>query len=197
MSILPRVFRMLLILMLCQPMAAIVAGEPDTTSPEASSTEPEQPQTATAIDATRQRLSTLRDQINAIETQAKANQPALVDEHRALNDRIRAAIEADGMDLEEKQQRLDSLQADAYNDALSPEMRDQAKLTWQEERRAVMQAQREAMQKPAIQQAMSAWRENHMAAMREVDPKIDELMAAYNETIKEYSSLLHHLQSQQ
>lgn len=191
----------LVVVLGCSPLAATFAAEdmqPSAAQPEASSASGEQvpankQQAYAAIKAAQQRLKNLQQKIGKIEKQAKQNDPSLVQEYKDLNQQVRQAMQSTGLDMEASKQRLQELQAKAQDESLSQSERAAAGKAMQQKRKEVLATQKKAMQKPKIQNAMEDWREKALQAMREVDPEIDQLMEAHQQTRQEISSLMNHL----
>lgn len=126
----------------------------------------------------RAELQQVQRQLMSIRQQALQEKPELQEEQQALQETIVAAMRDVDPEADQKTERMNEIQSEmqaAQQDG-DQETAQELLMEMQQIQQQLQQIQSQAMQKPEVQEAYTAFRDELYAAMREVDPQAEELM---------------------
>lgn len=106
------------------------------------------------------------------------NNPELKQQQEAYRDMVQAAIEDQGYDMSSGREKLQKLSKKLQAGDLPKSKRKELMQKFQSQRRQMSQARRKAMQQPEIQKAREDLKQATLAAMKEQNPKTDELISS-------------------
>lgn len=173
------------------PAAAESSGGQSAPSSEA-------PAVMQQLQAKQQKMQQLLGELRQIQKKVTQANPELAAQQDDYRDLVINTMSDKDFDPEAEIQDMRSLQAELRgNDQLGQKERQSKMQELQQKKQQFRSKQRQAMQDEQVQTAREELDQNMQAAMKEQNPKSEELIAQLNRLQKEYQSLLQKAMQQQ
>lgn len=124
-----------------------------------------------------QKYLQLRNELGQIAAKAERSDPALIKQQEAFRKQLIAVMKKNGNDPQKMLDTFKSLIKQLQDKTLPPAKRQEIMTKLQQTQRALVAAERKAMQDPALQQARNKLEASIMAAMRKINPATDKMLA--------------------
>ena len=145
----------------------------------------------------RARLDELNEQLMALQQQAIDANPDLASEREALQDYVEAGMKDAGYNVAEGRERMEALQADLENDALSTAEQQESRQALRAELGEMREAQQQVMAGDEFKDKRNALNEGVLAAMEAQDPEVRTLLAELQRAQAEYQLMAQQIMQQQ
>ena len=142
-------------------------------------------------------IQQLNQQLAQIQQATIEANPELADQRDELLANVDEKMAEAGHDPEASREKIGDLQEQLQGDELSPEENQAVAGELRQEQSSLQQAQSQAMQDESIQTEIQSLNEDLVAAMRERNPKVEELIAQLQTAQQEYQSLMQRAMQQQ
>lgn len=116
-------------------------------------------------------------QLKQIHDKAVQNNPQLAKEQQQFQNQVKSAIKDQGYDINDGQQRMQSMAKKLQSGDLSDKQRKQVMQKFQAERQKMVKARNAALQKPEVQKAGQKLENDTIAAMKKQNPKTPQLIS--------------------
>jgi hypothetical protein len=123
-----------------------------------------------------QEMQTLGQQLDAIQQAALQANPELQNQQEQYRKKLTNAMQEQGADPEPVLERMGDIQEQLQDEELDKEKRQQLINTYREKDMRLQRARQEAMQNEEVRKAAEDLSEATLTAMREQDPKTEELL---------------------
>lgn len=124
-----------------------------------------------------QEMERVQQELLQIQETAMAHHPELQDQAQALQQVMLEAMRTEGFEPLESLKRMEQLERQLQADKLDPAKRPGLIAELRSEQQRLMQAEQTALAKAEVQQARDRFMEGLLQAMREQEPRTDELIA--------------------
>jgi chromosome segregation ATPase len=169
-----------LILVAGAPLQSL-AAEPQSGAGELDPTQ-EQVQ---AYKAAQQELTQLQERVSAIRDTAMEENPELRKQGEDLKDLVASKIDARGYDLEGAAEKLQSIQKQLQNEDLPQDQQEQLVGEFKDMQRELLQVRNDVMQDEEVQNAQAQLQEELLAAMREEEPELNQILSQMEQAREE------------
>jgi uncharacterized coiled-coil DUF342 family protein len=135
-------------------------------------------------------IQQLNQQLAQIQQQTIEANPGLADKRDDLMDTVDEKMVEAGHDPEASRDKIEELQGQLQSGELSNQESQSVSQELRQEQTSLRQAQGQAMQNEEVQTRIQSLNEELIAAMREQDPKTDELISQLQTAQQEYQQLM-------
>lgn len=143
-------------------------------------------------------INQLGSELQGIQQQAIAANPDLQAQQDAYADLVAAEVKKTGVDGDAIETRLEAIADEVNaNDDLNEEKRQELIEEFQLKRQQLMNAQREVLQSPAVQEAGQALSDNLVKDMTVINEDTPDLLAALNQAQAQYQGIMQQLMQHQ
>jgi len=136
------------------------------------------------------RYKELKQRISDIQKQALENNPQLEKDQQALKDLVMQTMRDGGAEPQKSMDRIEELKGQLKDKDMSKEKRKSLMKELRSESMAVRQAQKKALKTKEVKQARSDLRQQIIEAMKEEEPKTEQLMQELKDQRKKMRSIL-------
>lgn len=176
-------FAALLALALAGPTTVLAQQEqPPTPSGEAAPAED-------AL-AARQRVSELRQRLEDIRNRALESSPSLQQQQQTLQQKVNESMQARGVDPEADLERLREIATQLRNPNLAEAEQQQLTDEYRQTRQRLLEVRDAVLEDEEMRQARERFGQELMAAMKEVEPDVEQIIRRYNEARADFRSKL-------
>ncbi|MFA9462123.1 hypothetical protein [Thiohalorhabdus methylotrophus] len=138
-----------------------------------------------------QRVQELRQRIGKIQQQALQNNPELQEQRQDLKGLLKEKMQAKGTTPDKDLDRMKEIRKKLSGNKDMPQgERQQLMQEFQKKAQGFQKAQKAAMKDPEVQEARKEFRDNLMTAMKEEEPKVDQLLQDLQQARKEFQQIL-------
>jgi len=133
----------------------------------------------------------LRQQIGQIQQKAMNNNPDLQKQQEDLKGLVKDKMKAKGQNPDQDISRMKEIRQKLQNNKDMPkDERQKLMQEFQKTTQSFQQAQKSVMQDPEVQEARSQFRDDLMAAMKEENPKVEQMIKDMEQARKEFQQLM-------
>jgi len=138
-----------------------------------------------------QKVRDLRQQIGQIQQKAMKNNPDLQKKQEDLKGLVKEKMKSKGQNPDEDLSRMKEIRKKlSGNKDLPKGERQQLMQEFQKTAQSFQQAQKSVMKDPEVQEARDQFRSDLMAAMKEENPKVEQMIQDMEQARKEFQQLM-------
>lgn len=145
----------------------------------------------------RQKLQSLQRELGQLQQQALKENPELKKQQQDLQDLVVSTMQDNGHTPEKDMARMREIQGKLQSKDVKQGQKQQLVQEMRKRQRALAQGRQEAFKDKEVQKKSTEFRDNLLAAMKEVDPEAQSLLKEYQETRQKMQKKMMQMRSQQ